>query len=332
MVTATTVALLSLALGSQAHTTAWTKGMYCRWGWSHEPVVASRVAAIPVWNETYDGWWMNGRCKDYPPPPGDFLEVPANGQFTAELAENSAFTWVSFEGRLRTAWGDGKHHPDNYSVDNLGGARPSSIGCIGSPNLHCKRERDAAGTVFAIAYKNDISNISMEELVVFTVAPHSPYRLLTTYEVPDLPSCPEGGCICVWGWVPNHCGQANVYFHPHRCIVTGARPEARRPVPARPPVWCEGESDKCLRGPKQLVIAHQFEGNNVQISGRQADGLWKSPGYNMKMGFHPGAQHDIFDDPYEFTDLPAPSTPDDLVLAGDEPQAVFEPHVHNELR
>jgi len=112
-------------------------------------------------------------------------------------------------------------------------------------------------------------------------------------------------------------------MHPHRCKVTGARAEARRPAPARPPVWCEGEPEKCLKGPKQIVIAHQFEGNNVELTGKQADGLWKSAGYNHKMGFAPGAQHDIFYDPYEHT---SPPTQESLIVVGDSPQAVFEEH------
>ncbi|KAI5897036.1 uncharacterized protein SCHCODRAFT_01351492 [Schizophyllum commune H4-8] len=29
----------------------------------------------------------------------------------------------------------------------------------------------------------------------------TPWRRLATYEVPNLPACPEAGCICAWGWV-----------------------------------------------------------------------------------------------------------------------------------
>ena len=71
----------------------------------------------------------------------------------------------------QTAWGDGKHHPSDYGEANPGDSPLSSIGCIGTPNIHCRNESDAAGTVFAIAYKNDLSKITMEDLVVFTVAP-----------------------------------------------------------------------------------------------------------------------------------------------------------------
>lgn len=74
-----------------------------------------------------------------------------------------------------------------------------------------------------------------------------------------------------------------------------------------------------------MVIAHQFEGNNVELTGTQADGLWKSAGYNHKMGFGPGAQHDIFEDPYEYTS-PVPPTQEPIIVVGDSPQGVLEEH------
>ncbi|EJD48785.1 hypothetical protein AURDEDRAFT_60471 [Auricularia subglabra TFB-10046 SS5] len=315
---------LLAAPAAHAHVAAWTKGMYCRNGLTHEDQPNTYFAAIPIWNEDRDGWFMHGRCRDYPPPEGEFLEIPANGRFIAELSSNRAFTSMSHGGRLVSGWGDGKRHDDDYSAERPGGFPLSRAGCIGSPNIHTKSEADAAGTVFAIAYKSDIEDIQMDELTVFTVAPNTPFKLHARYDVPDLPECPPGGCICAWGWVPNHCGQANVYMHPYRCKVTNARPEARRPARARPPVWCEDEPERCVKGPKQMVIAHQREGNNVELSGKQRDGLWKSPGYNAKMGFAPGAQHDIFDDPYaDGTPVPSckPGEAEPVLVPGDGAQA-----------
>ncbi|KZV79310.1 hypothetical protein EXIGLDRAFT_846655 [Exidia glandulosa HHB12029] len=313
--------VLASVICVQAHVAAWTKGMYCRNGLSDKNEPNSGWAAVPVWNLRRDEWFMHGECRKYPPPDGEFLEIPANGHFFAELSSNRAFTHLSYNGALVTGWGDGKHHDDDYSVEKPGGFPLSGSGCIGSPNLHAKRESDAAGTVFAIAYKSDIEDIEMDELAVFTVAPNTPFKLNARYDVPNLPECPAGGCICAWGWVPNHCGQANVYMHPYRCKVTNARPDARPPARARPPVWCEGNPEGCMRGAKQMVIAHQAEGNNVVLSGKQADGSWKSPGYNAKMGFAPGAQHDIFDDPYADGE-PVPTCADEIAV-GDAPQAPF---------
>lgn len=77
--------------------------------------------------------------------------------------------------------------------------------------MHCKNEGDAAGTVFAIAYKSDIHTVTMDDLVVFTVAPNTPYKRVATYHVPaQLQECPEEGCVCAWGWVSRSAGRGGV--------------------------------------------------------------------------------------------------------------------------
>ena len=43
-----------------------------------------------------------------------------------------------------------------------------------------------------------------------------------------------------------------------------------------------------------MIVFNQLEGNNINITGYQMDGLFKSPGYNHKTGFADGAQNDIF--------------------------------------
>ena len=80
----------------------------------------------------------------------------------------------------------------------------------------------------------------------------------------------------------------------YNCRVTNVKPTARRLAPAKTPVWCEGEPDKCIKGAKGMIVFNQQEGNNIDIDGKQQDGLSRSPGYNMKTGFSDGAQNDIF--------------------------------------
>jgi hypothetical protein len=58
---------------------------------------------------------------------------PAGGRFTVELAANRADTTLSYGGQFVTPWGDGKNHPDDYSMTNLGGY-PATSGCLPSPN------------------------------------------------------------------------------------------------------------------------------------------------------------------------------------------------------
>ncbi|PVF99774.1 hypothetical protein CPB86DRAFT_783414 [Serendipita vermifera] len=269
--------------------------MYCLNGTTGRNGEDSNEAAYPVFRLPKSEWWMHHdtRCDEFPPNDGDFLLLPAGGKFTVEIAINRAFTSLSYGGRHVTEWGDGQHHPENYSVENNGGA-PVVDGCLATPNFHTKNEAGAAGTVFAISYQSDIRKVTPENLVVFTVRHHTPWKLRATYDVPKmLPACPPGGCHCVWGWVPDHCGQYNMYIHPYKCKVidtVGLDPVA----PGQPPIWCEGDPTNCVKGSKQMIFSNQLDGNNVFVEGHQADGLPKSPGYNRKMGFKDGAQNDIF--------------------------------------
>ena len=82
-----------------------------------------------------------------------------------------------------TGWGDGLEHPANYSVDNLGGAPLSAVGCIHTPNLHAHGAWDAAGTAFAIAYKSEMADVTMADLVVFSVAPKCARAFVLTVQM-----------------------------------------------------------------------------------------------------------------------------------------------------
>ncbi|EJD38255.1 hypothetical protein AURDEDRAFT_72344 [Auricularia subglabra TFB-10046 SS5] len=292
--------LASLALAANAHMLAWTKGMYCKNGHSTKDDPNAAVGALPLIDLPFSGWFMHGACINYPPPKGEFLDLPAGGEFTVEIAENRAFTSLSYNGSKTSAWGDGNPHPEGYGDRRVDTHFPlTEIGCIASPNMHTKNEQDAAGTAFAIAYKSDIHKVTMDDLVVFTVAPNTPYKRIAKYKVPKLlPACPPEGCICAWGWVPNHCGEANEYMAGYRCRVTNVQPNAKRVGKPQSPVWCEGEPDKCVKGPKKMSIGFQREGNTVHPvrDVPQADGQWRSWGYNMKLGFKGGAQDDIFVD------------------------------------
>ncbi|CAG7847402.1 SubName: Full=Uncharacterized protein {ECO:0000313/EMBL:CCA68161.1} [Serendipita indica DSM 11827] len=289
---------LYIAPFARAHIVAWVKGMYCVNGTTGTENQNTYDPVVPLYNLTKSDWWMHhsNKCDQFPPAPGDFLDIPSGGNFTVELAGNRAFTTLSYGGRLVTAWGDGKNHPDTYSITNLGDEPgPSGSGCLPSPNLHAQNETMAAGTAFAISYQSELARVTLENLVVFTVLYHTPFKRLATYSVPaGMPSCPPEGCICTWLWVPDHCGEPNIYMHPYRCKVSG-RTGTRKLATAKPPVWCEDDQTKCVKGAKQMVAWNQLDGNNVILTGKQRDGLSKSPGYNMKMGFSNGAQTDIFE-------------------------------------
>lgn len=270
-----------------AHLVAWHKGMYCLDGVQAGVVDFNSAAAVtPLYQLTKSDWWfhhING-CDNFPPADGDYIDLPAGGSFPVEIASNRAKTSLSYNGSETSDWPDGNTYPEDYNVPT----------CITSPNMHTQNQSMAAGTVFAISYTSDIHQVTAENLVVFSVRYNTPWKRITSYDVPDaMPACPAGGCICAWGWVPNGCGQPNIYHMPYKCRVTGAT--STTPLAAaKPPVWCEGNQTACTEGAKQMVYWNQNDGNNIEVDGYDLEGSHKSPTYNMKLGFQDGAQNDIF--------------------------------------
>uniref|UniRef100_A0A8H7Y3R3 Uncharacterized protein n=3 Tax=Psilocybe cubensis TaxID=181762 RepID=A0A8H7Y3R3_PSICU len=217
----------------------------------------SYAIVSPLYQLNFKDWWFHhiNNCDLYPPADGDFLELPAGGSFTVEIASNRAKTTLAYNGRDTSEWPDGATYPEDYS---------------------------------------DIKAVTPQNLAVFTVRYNTPWKRVISYDVPaNLPACPEGGCICAWGWVPNGCGQPNMYHQPFKCKVTGAK--STTPIaPPQPPVWCEGNPGACVKGSKQMIYWNQNEGNNIAVSGYDLSGSFKSPAYNAKLGFADGAQNDIF--------------------------------------
>ncbi|KAF5377935.1 hypothetical protein D9615_006711 [Tricholomella constricta] len=284
------MSFFSLLRSVHGHVAAWHKGMYCLNGTSGTDDPSTNAAVNPLFQLPFSDWWMHhvNKCDEFPPAPGDFLELPANGAFTVELAVNRAFTTFSFKGIRTGRFADGEDHP------GLGETPPGEVPpCITEPNIHAQNQSMAAGSAFAISYQSDITKVTPENLVVFTVLYNSPWERLAMYSVPNLPACPPEGCICAWGWVPNGCGEPNMYMLPYRCKVTGWTGNAAV-APGSPPTWCEDDQSKCTKGPKQMVYWNQLEGNNIEVSGEDLSGEPRSPAYNAKLGFSNGAQTDIF--------------------------------------
>jgi hypothetical protein len=115
----------------------------------------------------------------------------------------------------------------------------------------------------------------------------TPWKRLATFQVPDLPACPPGGCHCAWLWVPKGCGIPNMYMQGFKCNVTGAT-STDVVAPAQAPTYCPVDASTCVKGAKQMIAWHQADGNNVA----PPDGV--TPSYHAAWGFFPGAQDDIF--------------------------------------
>ncbi|KAF7288315.1 hypothetical protein HMN09_01406000 [Mycena chlorophos] len=271
-----------------AHMAPWHHGMYCLNGTT--PGVDDQDTSVivnPLFNLTKDDWWFHhvDGCDEFPPDKGDFLELPANGEFTVEIAVNRAFTSLSYGGTRVGLFGDG----NNYT-NGLG----DGVDCIGELQIHTQNESMAAGTAFAISYNSNLADVTPENLVVFTTLWHTPWKMLATYQVPNLPACPKGGCICAWGWVPNGCGEPNIYMTGFRCTVTGTPGKSALALPAIAPTWCQDTPHNCTSGPRQMIFWNQLDGNNIEVEGYDLSGMPKSPAYNSVLGFKQGAQTDIF--------------------------------------
>ncbi|KAJ7671653.1 hypothetical protein DFH06DRAFT_1280029 [Mycena polygramma] len=280
MISLSTILLTSFVFPlAGAHVAAWHPGMYCLNGNGTTPANDSwntDETVNPLYKMTKQDWWFHhyDACDEFPPADGVFLELPANGEFTVELATNRAFTSLSYNGKQAGTFPGGQDHL-NYTEFRKG------VDCITSPNLHTKSESMAAGTAFAISYQQLIFRTS------------TPWKRIANYSVPNLPACPPDGCICAWGWVPNGCGEPNMYMHGLRCKVTG-EPGTTVLASAVPPTWCEDSPANCTAGARQMIYWNQLDGNNIVVSGNDLSGSPKSPAYNSVLGFREGAQHDIF--------------------------------------
>ncbi len=100
-------------------------------------------------------------------------------------------------------YADGKEEnerPSPYSVTNpevvAQGLVSESKG-LKSPNMHAANKSTAAGTAIAVSYVNSIWDVSMENLVVVSIASETPFERLASYKIPDLAACES--CICVTG-------------------------------------------------------------------------------------------------------------------------------------
>lgn len=163
------VGLLALVACSNAHTAAFARGMYCQGGPNPgQDNPNTNDAVVPLYNLPRSQYWFQADrgCDRVPPAPGVFLELPAGGSFTVELAHNRAQTTLSYDGQFVSDWPDGNQHPEDWKGP---GNPPDCIQDDGA--MHTNNQSMAAGTAFAISYNSAISAVTMENLVVFSVLP-----------------------------------------------------------------------------------------------------------------------------------------------------------------
>jgi len=283
----TSAALLALSATAKAHCAGWKDGMYCRGGnVTGVDNPNTNTAVQPLYQLPKEKWWFQADrgCDLVPPEPGLFLELPAGGSFTVEIAHNRGQTTLSFDGKDVSDWPDGKQHPEDWHGP---GSPPDCIQDDGA--MHTNNQSMTGGTAFAISYNSNLQDVTIENLAVFSVLAGSPWHRMATYQVPaDLPPCPADGCHCAWLWVPKGCGIPNMYMQGFKCKVTNST-STKTVSPAKPPVYCGDGKSQCVTGAKQMIAWNQASGNNVQTP---PNGDWVN--YGDSWGYHDGAQNDIF--------------------------------------
>jgi hypothetical protein len=83
-----------------------------------------------------------------------------------------------------------------------------------------------------------------------------------------------------------------MYMQPFRCKVVGENAIVTtykvRPKSAKPPVWCQDDSTKCVKGAKQMIYYNQLDGNNIDLTGKDNEGNPRKPAYDMRYGYANG--------------------------------------------
>ncbi|CAI6099870.1 unnamed protein product [Clonostachys chloroleuca] len=291
-----TAAAFALPLAT-AHLAAYTDGMYCPEN-SYKGSLTNftdenRVVFDPLYNLEFDSWFLSKGRNCHLAEPKGVWEIQANSQITVPWAN-----WQDSTG----FYADGKEEnerPIPYSTNNpevvAQGLVSSSKG-LNSPNLHAANKSTAAGTAIAVAYVDNIWAVTMDNLVVVSIASETPFERLANYEIPDLAACQS--CICVTGWVPDGYGQQNMYMAAHKCRIVNANGGKTPKIPSKVP-------GAGVTGAKQMIAAFQKSGNNIEY--KQGD---KVPTYSTRMGYLEEAQTDIFgdDSTNDSPSVPSPSS------------------------
>jgi len=189
-------------------------------------------------NLTTEQWFAHG-AKGYPPKDGEFLELPAGGKATFELACNRALTTYRDPTLTRPlpvyACDVSTLRPVQFGAPDqreTGRRSPAQLAYhlhhlyphrhLQSTQLEleltCQNDKGPlhnannfgaplnrslfGGTALAIAYTSDVENLKPNNMTIISVNLTSPWTREVTYWIPaDLPPCPKGGCLVTWNWV-----------------------------------------------------------------------------------------------------------------------------------
>jgi len=299
--------ILVLLACSQAHMSIYVPSM-----WGSEPNnINANWAVQPLQDLSFIDWWWHGlKSVNDPPPHNVITPLPAGGSIDFEITGNKGFTSMG-RGLWCKPGSTTRSVPDPWSND---------MGGYGSSNIHSPRHEDVGGCAIGIAYKSDQASVKPEDFVIVSVVHDCIARQLQAFDIPALPACPNGKCICGWFWVHNSIGGTDqMYMTAFQCNVTN--PSNRvigKPVA---PVRCDGKPP-CYLYPKwgnttnvcPTVLNPLYWANNEGNNINNPTNSQCAPTYNTYYGFPDGAQHQIFKD-----NIAAPAgTIGDTLFSGDE--------------
>jgi len=293
-------------LDVNAHMSIYTPSM-----WGSEPNdINSNWAVNPLQDLDFNDWWFHGpRSLASPPINNAITEIPAGGTIDFEIGTNKAFTTMG-----RGLW----HHPGKSSRvppdpwENTGSEWPS--------NLHSPKRSDVAGCALGIVYKSEQGAIQPEDYVIVSVVKDCPARALQAFDIPFLPACPNGKCICAWFWIHNSIGGSDqMYMTGFQCNVTNPsnRVLGQPQVPIRcdnkPPCYLYPDwgnyTDVCRKPLLPMYWGNKERCNMLNPTNEQC-----APIYSKEYGYPHGAQHQIFVDNFKCI----PSSGDTLISAADD--------------
>ncbi|KAI0734152.1 hypothetical protein C8Q72DRAFT_771037 [Fomitopsis betulina] len=275
--------LAALAPLASAHIAFWHEAMY-GFNVTDQTFSYDNRPQTPLVNMPFDQWWFHGYL-DYPPNEGAFVELPAGGSINAELScDKGATSWYA------SSQGGDAGYGSNWP-------------CPGQPStqFHTNSQDDVKGCALAIADKTSGNDVQPDDFTIFSVNQSCVWYLNTEFQVPaELPACSGDNCVCAWFWIhSDDSGAEQMYMNSFNCKVTGATSTTSigQQMLAR---QCGDDTStglvanpgNCTIGPKYPIYWLQAEGNNM------FEGYYDVPTYNDKMGFHDGAQNDIFQDAY----------------------------------
>jgi hypothetical protein len=282
--------------------------------WGQEPWnINSNQAVQPLENYDFSDWWWHGpKALSDPPQANAITELPAGGTLDFEITGNKAFT----------SMGRGLCCQAGYTPRNIGVPWSNGMNGLCSANIHSPQYTDVAGCALGIAYKSKQSDVQPQDFVIFSVVHDCIARQLQTFDIPNLPACPNGLCMCSWFWIHNSVGGTDqMYMTPFQCNVTNpSQLTIGKPVA---PVRCDGQPS-CYLYPNwgnrtntcAKVLNPMYWANNQGNNMMNPTNAQCAPIYNQSYGYWDGAQHQIF------TNSPAPP-------AGSHGDTLFSPKSPN---